>query len=240
VQKLRISTIDLGAAGPVDLPAQSIGMLAASWGGSGNWAAIWKDIEYLAERVFEVEHAHGPHGPEVRRQWHHLLLAVGNFKRQAGMIEPATVASDEPSKRPSRPSELRLPGTCARLDRDDPSTWPSLTAIPGLGVPTATTLLSALWPGHHTIIDRRDITAAVGLGRRSGWIGQALDKAWLPETLDWEWYEWLRSSIDATPGYTMVQVERALYQLDRLTRPALGMSWKWSEYRSAALDQVPG
>jgi hypothetical protein len=36
----------------------------------------------------------------------------------------------------------------------------------GIGLPTATTLLSALFPGSHVIIDRRATKAAIGRGKR--------------------------------------------------------------------------
>ncbi|HVX21285.1 MAG TPA: hypothetical protein VHB02_08055 [Acidimicrobiales bacterium] len=236
MSRLRLSVTDLGPAQPIGLPPNSIGQLAEAWGGSGNWRAVWGDIEYLASRLFEVEGSQNQESGEIHRRWHHLVLAVGNFKRQAGMIEPTQLAPRGSRGVSARPTELTIPETTAVVRRDVPSTWQALTAIPGIGVPTATTLLSALWPGHHVIIDRRDVTAAVGLGPGSGWLGAPFDGAWLPDSLAWDWYEWLRSSIRATPGFTMVEIERSLYQLDRRIRSRLSSPWSWSDYRPTALE----
>jgi hypothetical protein len=50
----------------------TIASLSAGWDDGG----LWEDVLGLAALVWEKE-------PDERRlEWHHLVLAVGNFKRQ--------------------------------------------------------------------------------------------------------------------------------------------------------------
>ena len=130
--------------------------------------------------------------------------------------------------------------------RDNKHTWPNLTHIQGLGVPTATTLLAACWPDSHAIIDRRDMTATIGLNAGTFWSTDGLEHAHLPRrnsTISyWQLYsDWFRDTILLTAHKSAtrpVQVERALYCLHDLARDALPEDWTCSDYHAEAVRQV--
>jgi hypothetical protein len=236
-RKRRIKPSELGKATAVASPEDWLLRLSLRWGtgDEASWKPIWEDIEYLADRFLAGAEELSP---AVDSAWHHLLLAVGNFKRQAPITPTITLTPTAWAARPDRLNGFFIPGSGSWVQQEEPETWPHLTdGIKGLGVPTATTLLSALWPGSHMILDRRDIRAAVGIGPAKSWKGRELDDAWLPDLYDWEWYSWLRDSIFATEGLDAVMVERALYVLDRTTQSRLGDNWKWHEYSERA-DEV--
>ena len=71
--------------------ALDVQRLAALWGkpagesrvSRDDWLRAWRNIGVLASRLFDTLDPQGRCDPET---FHHLLLAVGNFKRQAGDI----------------------------------------------------------------------------------------------------------------------------------------------------------
>jgi hypothetical protein len=224
--------------------------LEAYWGnpkGRGrirrdDWLRAWRNIQALAHRLHESVGPQGRCDPET---FHHLLLAVGNFKRQAGDIHlPIEFASQEMAPQ----SEwLELPGGFGRLVRGDVDSWRRLTQIPGLGIPTASCLLAALWPDDHAIMDVLDRRAAVALqvGRHSH-NDQRLDTTCLPSN-EWQFYEWFRETVTLTAqaaGGKPVMVERALYVVGARTAAELGEKWErsgtWSDYFRAAVGQADG
>lgn len=228
--------------------ADDIRLLEDCWGRPGSrghvdredWLLVWRNIRALATRLLRTLDQQGRCDPET---WHHLLMAVGNFKRQAGDIHPRVTLSSD-SAGPLSKSFL-LPGD-DQLECDAVESWQVLTKIPGLGqLPTTSCLLAALWPDHHAIMDVRDRRAAVGLqvGRRSGQ-NPSLDSATIPSS-EWWFYDWFRRTVTATAraaGTQPVEVERALYVLHRRTEKELPGSWKqdgtWSTYYSIAIRQA--
>jgi hypothetical protein len=232
-------------ADPGRLAADVQGM-AALWGkpvgnsrvGRDDWLLAWRNIRILASRLPD---AHERCDPET---FHHLLLAVGNFKRQAGDIHLPVELAGYVAER--QPGWLVLPGDLGRLDRDVPATWKRLEErVPGLGIPTTTCLLAALWPAHHAIMDVYDRRAAVALqiGRRSQ-NDRRLDTARIPSH-EWWFYDWFRQTLICTAdtvGCEPVLVERALYVVGAATAGELGVNWEqdgtWSQHYRAALGQV--
>jgi hypothetical protein len=146
------------------------------------------------------------------------------------------------------PKKVDLPahGEPVRLAREEPATCPRLAESPGLGVPTATTVLSALWPSRHVIIHAGDTRAVLGLGAGTLWDVEGLDDAEFPgiSTGDRYWalyQEWFRPTILATAGAGRpLDVEKALFHLDELTMPGLpaDRQWTWSAYRDEALRHL--
>jgi hypothetical protein len=218
--------------------------LTRDWGSAGHWRQAWSDIAILAQRFLEC-------GAGDRMTatwaWHHLLMAAGNFKRQGGLIVPSPLTS--PIGNGNCPDRILIPGSAgeqAALCCEEPVTWHRLTDIPGLGVPTATTVLAALWPQRHMIIDVRDTRAALGLGAGVLWDVEGLEDAEFPDTHDhdgyWELYQkWFRPTILETAATSEpLGVERALFHLDELVLPGLpkDRQWTWSGYRNEALRHL--
>jgi hypothetical protein len=227
---------------------RDVQQLAALWGkpvgksrvGRDDWRRTWGNIGVLASRLFNTLDAQERCDPET---FHHLLMAVGNFKRQAGDIHFPIDFPDFASKQ--RGKSLVLPGDRGRLERDNVASWQLLKQIPGLGIPTASCLLAALWPDSHAIMDVLDRRAVIGLqvGRRAH-NDRCLDTARIPSR-EWWFYDWFRQTVTLTAqeaGCEQVSVERALYVLGTRTARVLGKKWDqagtWSEYYRAAISQV--
>ena len=231
-----------------DRIAIDVRQIEALWGkpegkgriGRNDWLRAWRNIRVLASRLLDGLDPQGRCEPET---FQHLLLAVGNFKRQAGDIHlPVDLADWETEW---RSESLVLPGGLGRLDRDDVASWQRLDQIPGLGVPTATCLLAALWPDRHAIMDVLDRRATIGfqVGRHS-YNDQRLDAALVPSR-EWWFYDWFRRTVMLTAQAAdcePVLVERALYILGARTARELGDMWEqrgtWSEYHRAVLSQA--
>lgn len=134
----------------IEWTTDGIERLAAEFADSRRLAArLWVDIEKLATRFVSL--APGG-GADAAVAWHHFVLAVGNFKRQAP-IHPALGRIDVANDGGDAPEVLRVPETFGTLRRDDPETWATLTLIDGVQTATATAILAALWPHHHFILD---------------------------------------------------------------------------------------
>ena len=243
-RKQRIPLSRLGEPSKLPITPEQVLSLANEWASDFEWEEGWGDVKLLAKIfLFTPED-----DPMAFRAWHHLLLSVGNFKRSTGPIIPCRLPRPTEPLMDERPDRIRIPGAVAEFSvvvSGDRSTWPHLTSIDGLAVPTATTLLAALWPQQHIIIDRRDLTAAVGLGAGTRWMLDNLNEAYLPrrDSHDRYWAvyaEWFRDTVLATAedSVTPGQVERALYRLDRRTQRALPNGWKWSQYRAEAERQL--
>lgn len=214
------------------------------------FTTVWPNILWVAEQFWQAQ----SDGTEDERlqTWHHLVMSVGNFKRQGGtqicLLEAVPVGKSPPISDDRREAcRVRLMSGDVVLQRDEPSTWARLNEVKGLGVATATTLLSALWPGAHAIMDRRDLNATVGLNLAAMVDPEGID----PDSrkgiqVSWNWYPWLRERLlskaeelrVADPEIRLVEVERALYTLDgRVERVKGGPPYSWSEY-ATALDAV--
>lgn len=132
----------------------------------GNWS--W--VRFFADRAWR--HA-GTHGGEVgTERTVQLLLAVGNFKRQTPIrlghfTTPmdGPIACNDVEEDPSREGiTLEVDGTRVELHRDDvPGNCRQLEELRGLATATATTVLAALWPNHHWIMDSRSAPVLAGL-----------------------------------------------------------------------------
>jgi hypothetical protein len=89
----------------------------------------------LADRIWA---ASGDHARLIA--WHHVVLAVGNFKRQRGRrLRPASLHALDDQSAAYRSDELFVPGFdgAERIIVTDPESWRSLTSmLPGAGVPT--------------------------------------------------------------------------------------------------------
>lgn len=240
-----------GAPNWSDLNAARVALLSPGDDPRPGFATVWPNILWVAEQFWRAQVT----GDDARRleTWHHLVMAVGNFKRQGGTQICLLKAV---SKDHVWPAPESVPSTCIvqtltgqiKLDRDDPDSWKQLTtkkkAIQGLQVATATTLLSALWPGSHVIIDARDLNATIALN-----MSEVVSKGWLtPDStkslrVTWDKYDWMRTKLlgriaalrDGGADVEAIQVERALYTLDqRIPRPGKGEpKMTWQEYVDA-------
>lgn len=126
-------------------PARVIA-LAGTWDDGG----LWADVCWLAERCWENDDAE-----PLTLRWHHLVLAVGNFKRQSGRrLRPGRI-SDLSNAKVFAAEKFVLP-SCLEIHRDDEESWRQLKiGLPGAALATTTTLLAALWPDDHFIFDWR-------------------------------------------------------------------------------------
>jgi hypothetical protein len=228
-----------------NLTNRQVKEMAATEEDRSGFAVVWPNILWTADLFWQAQLA----DDQVRQMetWHHLVMATGNFKRQGGT--QICLLQTPPSQhltatRPEMCLVRTLDGQI-ELWRDEPDSWTSLTndkkAIKGIQVATATTLLSALWPGSHIIIDIRDLNATIGLNlaELTEWVNPLSRTSIGPS---WNWYQWMRDKVmtkAAESRLAPIDVERALYQLDRLvTRPSKGQpKLTWQQY-SDALEEV--
>jgi len=198
------------------LDADAISRLAAQWHDEG----LWDDVSLLANALWAAD------GEGERRvRWHHVVLAVGNFKREGGRrLHPGRLAdSYQREGDVAPPARFSVPGMSVVLDREDRGSWLDfMDSLSGAGPATTTTLLAALWPTRHFVFDRRvhavtnalrmlaDLPTSVAI--------QLSSTSQISETLqDYAHVRnWLLSTSEAT-GQPLVSVERALYELDRAT-----------------------
>jgi hypothetical protein len=172
---------------------------------------------------------------ERQATWHHLVMTAGNFKRQAPISLPDLPDSPNAGHAAGddRCFTIEVKGKPATVERKNPDSWEHLTDILGMGVATATTVLSALWPGYHVIADQRDIGAAIGLAYNEASREKLLKTAGYDgETVSWKRYRWFRPKLIAKAeaiGVEAVHVERALYGIDLATET--NIKTPWDEYR---------
>jgi hypothetical protein len=216
---------------------------------AARFAAVAMDADLrTVANAFAEAVMHSRSAPVIEQRWHHLLMTAGNFKRQAPInlgfqLQPVAPVPCPPFLLPGGPPSLpMITSTCGYEALDD---------ITGIGVPTATTILSVLWPDEHLIVDRFDIYATVGLAlaRRSGPVPQAALKAWTQGTISWGDYEWFRSTVNQTrrrfhPGdVSLLHLEKALFQLYQLVPPATRKSDQWAPFvvdLGRVLQRCPG
>lgn len=227
------------------LVPRTIRSISEGWTDDGSWRVI----RFLTER-FVTLGADDSSSLDASLAWHHLLMAIGNFKRQAGRIQSSGFVTSE-MKGTLSPDEILVPGIESAIRRDDAWSWEVLTQVRGLGVATASTLLAAIWPEDHAICDRRALSAAVGLRGASGdWSGPLEWKGISPESAialrepTWHQYQWYRSALMQSlsvlriedPTLQPVHLERCLYLLDRAS-PRKGQPW--NVYAFALIQHIP-
>jgi hypothetical protein len=207
---------------------QAAGSMGASY------EALWKDVQQVADRVHVVT------GNEQVWAWHHLLLAVANFKAQAVLSPPALPAAETSSVQRNDVLAIPIAGGSLSLDAEDPTTWPQLTDLQGLWVPRASTALSALWPSRHIIMDWRALSAALALsGVRLGWDDTPVTPDSIrPATNSWESYAWYRDAVlqaARQTGEQPVKVERTLWKVGHKA-PRI----TWAEYAEQVERNLQG
>jgi hypothetical protein len=186
------------------------------WSGCWDDSGLWDDVRTLANRFWAARN-----DDEARLRWHHLVLAVGNFKRQDGRRLKPPPVPPLPDVHTDRSAVFTPPGSDHDVDREDASSWEALhSALHGAGVATTTALLAALWPDHHVIYDRRVHAAANGLrlaaqlATTPGISASGTDLG----RFDMATYQTVRGWITATADVhhrSPTEVERSLYCLDQ-------------------------
>lgn len=215
------------------LDADAVANLAGDWDDGG----LWNDVRRLAARFWTAE------GSERTLAWHHLVLAVGNFKRQPGRrLRPARL-TDQPEIVSVAPDVFTLPGKGVLIGVEDVDSWGRLSEnLTGAAVATTTTLLSGLWPGSHFVFDQRVYRAANGLRVAAGLKGtRSVEPAGtrMPKLTFTDYglvREWVRA-VSADPALTVQKVERALYELDSRVERDPGRSWRG--YAKAVVRALP-
>lgn len=231
------------------LPLTREEVLAAErrWGGAhrGAWVSQWSAIETVAGDIWRTSESDTD---QLHRLWVSLAFAVGNFKRQGNTVihplpAPWNVAPLEGEIR--RRDSLAIPANGARLELRKDGTTESLRDLTrGLAsVPTGSTILSALWPGVHVIMDRRNFKVTVGLLAHRGALILPAGSAASLYAADWTEYRWFRALIKAEASRlqlpSVVTLERALYvAYDFAPANASSMSWnKWGGELEARLTK---
>ena len=176
-------------------------------GFTDGYGQLWKDVGVFAARV---------HEESDDMAWHHLLMAVGNFKRQTPIFTGLLPRDVFVTRKPEVTAfdEISQPFV---VGCEDHSSWELVDRIPGLGVPTTTTVLAALWPDRHAILDRKVRRMALALaGSQGDWSFVGPDETKSPD-MTWDLYGWYRECVVATAaeaGLAVHAVERALFFLD--------------------------
>ncbi len=201
-----------------DLTEAKAVALAGTWDDGG----LWDDVMWLSRQCWREA---SPGQSALR--WHHFVLAVGNFKRQAGRMSPPriSVLPDVSVK----PRDEFLTPSGFLLHRDDEKSWRNLSeGFPGIALATTTTLLAALWPEDHFIFDWRVQAAADALRIHAGLQPTAKTQAEI-DTEKWqrptfEDYAMVRSWLK-TIDCPLRTSERALYRLSQGVPTVRGRSW---------------
>ena len=234
------------------LPLTKEEVLAAAsrWGGQRRpaWLSQWSAIETIADDTWRTS----ADEPELqRRLWVFLVYSIGNFKRQGNtgifpFPAPWTIAPRQ--GRAIRKPVLSIPLLNPAIVILRKGTTEHLSHLRGLAsAPTGSTLLSALWPGHHAIIDRRDFQAAVALLAHGGSPVVARNEVRSLRAPDWTEYKWFRQLIRLEAkrlSVSAVEIERSLFVAYGLLPLAFvaGDDWEtWGERLKARWPQTkPG
>lgn len=214
------------------LTASRAGKLAAGW----EDRALWDDVAWLGERFWT---SIDPVDRAVR--WHHVVVAVGNFKRpRARWLRPCGL-SGIPGDAVEAAGFFETPAGL-RVDRDDRASWEALRAsLGGADVSTTTYLLAALWPRHHFMFNWRVRDAASALR-------MAADLEPCPgvlpsitggdsSALDFDDYTVVRLWLGALDSPLVVS-QRALYCLSHQVESE--PSRPWPEYAQALVSILEG
>lgn len=195
---------------------------------------------FLALRVWDADGER-----ERAARWHHLVMAVGNFKRPSGRrLRPEAITPVSNLQFAPRPDRFEVPGTgqtvFAEPEPTEEAPWSGIM-LRGAGPPTWTALLAALWPERHHVLDWRVLAAASALslgGPSDLHLVQRKGTRHLPPKP--EHYAPVRSLLLAVAnecGLPLLSVERALYVLTTKVRKQSGRTWLG--YRDALLRAAP-
>lgn len=228
---------DLGRPRPdLGLTRDEVKALAEKWPDAG----LWNDVLWLSRQFWRTRNYVA---------WHHLVMAVGNFKRQPNRrLHPLQLSSDtERQKKVIRTPSFVVPGNSGQtLTRENPDTWWRWN-FTNAGVPTRSTLLAALWPDEHHILDWRVLAVVLALTLDADIPGLNLitpDSTERVPPLEGKHYERVRElllDIKGSYGLDLVTVERALYVLStRVKRVKRGTERTWRSYQADLLALVPG
>jgi hypothetical protein len=222
------------------VPAERIRALGETWDDGG----LWDDILWLALLARAATD-----NSERRMRWHHLVMAVGNFKRQGGRrLRPSRISPADKFAYAARADHFNGPDDLM-ISRDDPDSWQHLKdSLAGAATATTTTLLAALWPDSHHILDWRVLAAAAGLSLVAGG-DNGLDlvapggRDPLLPALDL--YSTVRTVLirqSARADVPLQATERALYLISKAIN---GQGMTWAEYgdelrKAAQADRAAG
>jgi hypothetical protein len=206
--------------------------LAAEW----DDGELWDDVAWLAEQFWA---ATDPADRAVR--WHHVVLAVGNFKRPRGRWLRPCRLKGLPGQQPRVGTSFETPAGL-RVARDDRASWECLrSSLIGADVSTTTILLAALWPSHHFAFDWRVRAAASGLRLAANLEPCPGVKPSIAggesSPLGFEDYTVVRGWLEAV-GAPLVVSERALYRLSQKAGSEPGR--RWSEYSQVLVSILGG
>jgi hypothetical protein len=213
------------------LTPEKIRILNAQIEESSSFVVDWQNTRWAADLFWKSQEGDDTH--RKQETWHHLVMSVGNFKRQAPIsLLRATVEASIEVNELSRPESCKIviidyegKEMHVTLHREQPETWSKLEGVRGLQTATITTLLSAIWPGEHIVLDIRDLKAAYGLCLdkpvEQGFISLSKNRDPLRTLKE---YVWLRNEVKSlctssefiAESISVVEVERALYRLDQL------------------------
>jgi hypothetical protein len=171
-------------------------------------------------------------------------MAVGNFKRQSGRrLRPSRISPANNLTYAARSDRFDGPDSIT-ISRDDADSWQSLeNSLAGSATATTTTLLAALWPDCHHILDWRVLAAVAGLGLVAGGENN-LDLVTpggrdpLPPTLDL--YSRVRILLirqSAVADVPLRTTERALYLISKAVN---GRGTTWAEYGDKLREAAGG
>jgi hypothetical protein len=216
------------------VPVEKIRAFGSTWSDGG----LWDDILWLADQAWTA-----PDDGERRMRWHHLVMAVGNFKRQNGRrLRPARIAVDPVASLAASRDRFCVPEG-PEVICDDAESWARLEqSLDGAAAATTTTLLAALWPDSHHILDWRVLAAVTGLGILAGGgedlgLAEAGSRNQLQPTLDqYAKVRALLTRVGNQAGVPVTMFERALYLMSRAVQ---GKGMTWSEYGTALAAAVP-
>ncbi len=185
----------------------------------------WSWVERAAAWVWS-----SPDSEQKREAVVALLCAVGNFKRQA----PISLGLEAPEVTTSqRSASIELPGileTPAIVD-GSPQSVGVLTRVDGIGTATATTVLSALFPEHHAIMDVRSAPVAAAWARALaiGAPGPHHDDSWPALVSDDDYAGWYHGVIHAMALEAGVDV-RAIERVCFLARVNTSGYPSWDDF----------
>ena len=222
--------------GQVRLPITREEVLSAEhrWGGHDRaaWESQWLAIETIADDIWSTP---SDDADRLRRLWIMLTYAIGNFKRQGntGIFPLPSPWKLAPLPGQSEPrATLSIPVNSTTVTLNFNGTTQGLKGVTrGLAsVPTGSTLLAALWPKDHAIMDIRDFQVAVGLLTCQGAQVIAPSETASLYSPGWNEYRWFRLLMKSEAARLELRsplpLERALYvAYDYRPKKADGMTW---------------